>query len=285
MHTIGKKILMLKPEDIKIAPYKPRKYFDRQSLEELTKSISSIGIIQPLIVRKNHKGKYLLISGEKRLRAAVILGLRRVPCVLHNINEQTAIMFSIAENNLRSSLNFYEEVKAINRLITYYGVSKTQLTECLGTKHSALAKKLNRLKLSGEICEKILFSYLGEEFADLLTEIPEFMRDETIDHIANNNLNIKQTENYIRNMLCPKEKIETQLETEQEIKPEKSIIKYSIGDTRIFFNSLKKLVDTLKNSGIDASTHRNETKKYTEYKVRIYKTTDDNPSAEQLKIC
>ena len=281
MHTIGKKILMLKPEDIKIAPYKPRKYFDRQSLEELTKSISSIGIIQPLIVRKNHKGKYLLISGEKRLRAAVILGLRRVPCILHNINEQTAVIFSVAENNLRSPLNFYEEINAINRLITYYSISKTQLTKNLGTKHSALAKKLSRLKLSGDICEKLLFSSLGEEYADLIAEIPEFMRDEILDRIIEEKLSIKQSEDYIRNILCPKEN--------DEIKPEviddKPIIKYSIGDTRIFYNSLKKIVDTLKNSGIDASTHRSETKKYTEYKVRIYKNPDENPSAEQLKIC
>ena len=99
MHTIAeKKLLMLKPDDIIPNANQPRKFFDEYELQTLADSISVSGIIQPLTVRKGESGKYILISGERRLRAAKIAGLRRVPCVLHRTDETTAALYSLVEN-------------------------------------------------------------------------------------------------------------------------------------------------------------------------------------------
>ena len=93
MHTIAdRRILMLKPDDIIPAPHQPRKSFDEYELRVLADSIMANGIIQPLTVRKGDGGKYILISGERRLRAARMAGLRRVPCVLHRTNEMTSAL-------------------------------------------------------------------------------------------------------------------------------------------------------------------------------------------------
>ena len=87
-----KKLIMLRPGEIKLSPNQPRKSFDEYELKLLSDSIRSSGIIQPLSVRKNADGEYELIAGERRLRAAVNAGLRRVPCILHKTDEETAAL-------------------------------------------------------------------------------------------------------------------------------------------------------------------------------------------------
>ena len=128
MHTINdKKILMLRPEELKTSGNQARKSFDPYELKLLAESIASSGIIQPLSVRKTEDGRYELIAGERRLRAAIIAGLRRVPCVLHKTDDATAALYTLTENLQRSNLNFFEEAFGIERLITVYGLSQTEI--------------------------------------------------------------------------------------------------------------------------------------------------------------
>ena len=114
-----KKLVMLKPSEITVTDGQPRKSFDEYELKQLTDSIRSSGIIQPISVRKTESG-YILIAGERRLRAAAAAGLRRVPCVVHKTDEETAALYSIIENMQRSSLTVFEEAEGINRLINEY---------------------------------------------------------------------------------------------------------------------------------------------------------------------
>ena len=109
MHTIShKKLLMLKPEELRVLKNQPRKVFDEYELSLLADSISVNGIIQPLSVRRAVDGKYEIIAGERRYRAALIVGLRRIPCILHNADRQTAAVYSIVENLQRSDLGLFE---------------------------------------------------------------------------------------------------------------------------------------------------------------------------------
>ena len=87
-----KKLVMLKPSEITVTDGQPRKSFDEYELKQLTDSIRSSGIIQPISVRKTESG-YILIAGERRLRAAAAAGLRRVPCVVHKTDEETAALY------------------------------------------------------------------------------------------------------------------------------------------------------------------------------------------------
>ena len=92
-----KKLLMLKPDEIVVSPEQPRKSFDEYELKLLADSILANGIIQPLAVRKKD-GKYEIIAGERRFRAAKMVGIRRIPCVIHSADEQTAAVLALTEN-------------------------------------------------------------------------------------------------------------------------------------------------------------------------------------------
>ena len=143
MHTFAdKKLLMLKPDDIITNPNQPRKSFDEYELQTLADSITANGIIQPLTVRKGEFGKYLLIAGERRLRAAKIAGLRRVPCVLHRTSDLVASLYAITENMQRQDLNYFEEALAIQTLINNFRLTQSEVAVQLGMANSTISNKL-----------------------------------------------------------------------------------------------------------------------------------------------
>lgn len=280
MHTIAeKKLLMLKPDDIIPCAHQPRKNFDGYELKTLADSISVSGIIQPLTVRKGENGKYILISGERRLRAAKIAGLRRIPCVLHRTDEATSALYALTENMQRTDLNFFEEAEAIQRLITDFGLTQSEVAVRLGMANSTISNKLRLLKLSPEIQNRLSAANLTERHARALLRLPAEQRETVLDKIIAEGLGLYQTEELINNILNPDETKEIS-EPEQEIV--KPIRKSAIGDIKLFSNSLSKLLVTMQNAGITANSRKHETDTYIEYKVRIFKNP---PQYDQLKIC
>ena len=276
MHTIShKKLLMLKPEELRVLKNQPRKVFDEYELSLLADSISVNGIIQPLSVRRAVDGKYEIIAGERRYRAALIVGLRRIPCFLHNADRQTAAVYSIVENLQRSDLGLFEEAEALEKLTTVYGMSQSETAAKLGIAQSTLSNKLRILKLDEKIRERIEKARLTERHARALLKIEASRRYDALDYIIANGLTVSQTEEYIESLINPKIK-------KEEIEPTRKI---AIGDVRIFYNSLSKLVDTLQNAGVDAKTRKFENDKYIEYKVRIKKEQMGSNKCKQLKIC
>lgn len=275
MHTFAdKKLLMLKPDDILPNPNQPRKSFDAYELQTLADSITANGIIQPLTVRKGDGGKYLLIAGERRLRAAKLAGLRRVPCVLHRTSELIASLYAITENMQRQDLNYFEEAFAIQSLINDFGLTQGEIAVQLGMANSTISNKLRLLKLSPQIQSRLLSANLTERHARALLRLPTTERDAALDKIIADGLNLAQTESFIENVVNPpKEQIE-------EFKPT-PIRKSAIGDIKLFSNSLAKLIGTMQNAGISANSRKRETDTFVEYKIRILK----NEQATQLKIC
>ncbi|MGN1319674.1 MAG: ParB/RepB/Spo0J family partition protein, partial [Acutalibacteraceae bacterium] len=257
MHTIAeKKLLMLKPDDIITCAHQPRKNFDGYELQTLADSISVSGIIQPLTVRKGENGKYILISGERRLRAAKIAGLRRIPCVLHRTDEATSALYALTENMQRADLNFFEEAEAIQRLITDFGLTQSEVAVRLGMATSTISNKLRLLKLSPEIQNRLSAANLTERHARALLRLPAEQRDSVLDKIIAEGLGLYQTEELINDILNPDETDESS-EPEQEIV--KPIRKSAIGDIKLFSNSLSKLLITMQNAGITANSRKHET--------------------------
>lgn len=278
MYTFSdKKLVMLKPSEIKASPNQPRKSFDEYELKSLSDSIQASGIIQPLIIRKTLDGGYQLIAGERRLKAAMMAGLRRVPCVIHKTDDETAALYSILENLQRSNLTVFEEAEGISRLISEYSISQSEAAARLGISQSGLSNKLRLLNLSDNIKERISSARLTERHARALLKLPEEKREEALDRIIAEGLTVSQTEQYILSIINPKEKPQV---TEQD----EPVRKSAIGDVRLFSNSLSKLLSTLQNSGIDAKSRKYETEKYIEFKVRIRKGSDSD-RFKQLKIC
>lgn len=281
MHTIvDKKLLMLKPEEIRISARQPRKHFDEYSLRLLADSIAASGILQPIAVRRTCMGDYELIAGERRLRAAKMAGLRRIPCILHRTDSETAALYSILENLQRADLTIFEEAEAINRLIEEYGISQAEAAARLGIAQSTLSNKLRLLHLNEILRERIVATGLTERHARALLRLPDERRMEVLDHVIAHSLTLRQMEDYIFNLLNPPYEKEDSLPIQEE--PTR---KFSIGDIRLFSNSLSKLLETLQNAGIDASSRKVENEKYIEYKIRIQKDSLQGGHCRQLKIC
>lgn len=270
---------MLKPDDILPYPNQPRKTFDSYELQSLADSIAANGIIQPLTVRKIDKDKYLLIAGERRLRAAKMAGLRRVPCILHRTNDLVASLYAITENMQRCDLNCFEEAAAIQTLITEHRLTQSEVAIRLGMATSTVSNKLRLLKLSQEIQERILLAGLTERHARALLRLSAEQRTAALDKIIAEGLNLSQTEELINNILNPLP------QKAEGLVAEKPVRKAAIGDIKLFSNSLSKLLCTMQNAGITANSRKSETEKYIEYKVRIFKTQPETPEYSQLKIC
>ncbi len=274
MRTIAeRKLLMLKPKDINADNIGSRTNFDEYELSRLAESISENGIIEPISVRKTTDG-YFLIAGYRRLQAAKMAGLRRIPCVVHRADSALALVLSITENIQRTDLHFFEMAQAIDRLIKESGITQAEAATRLSISQSALCNKLRLLKLDESQRQSIVAASLTERHARALLRLPEDTRKDALERIIAEGMSIKQTEDYINERLTPKES------TEEKIAPTR---KAAIGDTRIFANSIGKLISTIQNAGFEAYSRRSETEKYIEYRVRINKAPPEKYT--QLKIC
>ncbi len=280
MHTIAdKKILMLKPCEIKITQSFRSDKSDTYSLYSLAQSIKSIGIITPLNVAKSDDGSFILISGERRLLAAKAVGLRRVPCILHKAKSELLALFTLCENLQRENLDFFKEAEYIKQIITKYNLSQEEVALTLGTDKNTLLEKLRLLRLEENLRLVIKECDLTEAHSRSLLRLPPDKRDNALETIIKNNLDPFKTDEYITSLLSEKQ-IKPTIQAE---KP--PVRKSAIGDIRLFGNSLNKLTKTLNDGGIDAYIKRIENERFIEYKVRIIKEEMPKISAEQLKIC
>ena len=282
MHTIGeKRIRMLNPRNIKRQQFAVRKDFDLNKLNLLRDSIAASGVLQPILVRRLKKGTYQLISGSRRLQAALMAGLRRVPCVIHNANDDTAVLYSLAENIGSQALSFFDEAAAIDYLLSKKRWSYSQVSAYLGISQTELNRKLQVLRLDERLAKRISEAGLSESHALALLNLPKECRGMALQKIIDEDLSSAKAEKYIFSILNPP----IVKEEEEQPTPEKAVRKFSIGDTKMFSNSLVKLVDTLRAGGVTVNFRKSESDTHTEYKIRIKKVTTDSEEPLQLKIC
>lgn len=281
MHTIAKKkLLMLKPENIVSNPNKPRRDFDQRQLEELCRSISQNGIIQPLIVTQHIGANYMLVSGERRLMAAKQIHLRRIPCIVHKADKTSLAIYGITENTSVSPLDFFEEADAIRNILQSSSITQSELAIRLGISKTALNHKLRLLRLSPDIQKKILEAGLSEGVARALLKLNEKDRELALQTIIAESLSWQQAEDFTDRLLFPV------FEKTEEPPKEKQILrKRAIGDVKLFANSLSKLIISMKNSGVETYMKRQETERYIEFRVRIIKNDTAPQTIEQLRIC
>lgn len=255
---------------IKIRPNRaqPRKMFNEDELSALSRSIAENGILQPLTVRKISAAEYELIAGERRLRAAVIAGLRKVPCIVVRCSEKESAIYALLENLQRADLGIFEEARGIARLIRRYGLTQEQAALRLGKSQSTVANKLRLLRLTEEEQEWIVKAGLSERHARALLRMDdESTRREALSRVVTDSLNVKQTEHLVGILL------------QSTPKPEKSKgnSKAVIKDVRIFLNTINKAIDTMRLSGIDAQSNKTDTNDFIEYTIRIPKSKIYSP--------
>lgn len=279
LQMVKSKIVMLRPDEIKSCGLGPRRFFHDSELFSLSESIRQNGIIQPLIVRKSRAGGYELIAGERRLRAAITVGLRRIPCVVCFADSCQGALYALNENLHRSNLNFFEQAQAIVQIINDFGIERSRLAVQLGMTETALREKLYLLKIDKKHREKIINAGLTENHAKALLLLDEQLRGKAIDYIILNELSASAAEEYIERLINPP-KIK---ENPPERKP---IRKMAVCDIKIFANSINKLVGAMVDSGIAATSRRKENDKYIEYTIKINKSSlNSEDSVCQLRIC
>ncbi len=252
------RVMHLRVEDIRPNPHQPRVVFHPEELRALSDSIRQNGILQPLTVRQCGE-HYELIAGERRLRAAKLAGLRTVPCIVMEINDRNSAILALVENIQRQDLNYFEEAAALERLITYYGMTQEDAAVQLGRAQSTVANKLRLLRLTERERNYILENQLTERHARALLKLssPD-ERMAVLEKVTKLGLNVEKTEQYIEEKIGRAK--------EQENFRKRSVL---FRDIRLFTNTIQKAVETMQAAGIAAEVHKLQADTYTEYRIRI----------------
>jgi ParB family chromosome partitioning protein len=205
-------------ESIEANPYQPRTTFDEQSLEELAVSIRKLGIVQPLTVREVGSGRYQLIAGERRLRAARRAGLTHVPAYIRTADDQAMLELALVENIQREDLDAVEVAISFQRLIEECKLTQEQLSDRVGKQRSTVANYLRLLKLPAEIQLGIKNKHLMMGHARTLINIEDPKRQINIFYkIIDGELSVRQAEELVRQLQSEKVKDPGKLEKKKKL--------------------------------------------------------------------
>ena len=243
----SQRVLYLPVDYIVPNPNQPRTMFVREGLEELADSIAEHGILQPLSVREVH-GRYQLISGERRLRAARMVGLSTVPCILVAASDTESALLALVENLQRRDLDFLEEAVALRRLIVQHGLSQEEAARKVGKSQSAVANKLRLLKLAPEVLEAVKEGGLSERHARSLLRLPAEQRLEAARYMAQNQLTVAKAEAYVDKLISPP----------PPPQPPKKEPVYHIRDVRFFLNTIDRSVRLMQSAGVRATSQQDK---------------------------
>ena len=219
-------------------PYQPRKNFDDAALEDLSASIAQYGVLQPLLVSPAEDGRYMLIAGERRLRASKMAKLAEVPVIISEYTSQQIAEIALIENLQREDLHYLEEAEGYEKLMNQFHITQEAMAARVGKKQSTIANKLRLLRLSVPVRKVLMDAELSERHARALLKLPDDeKRLEVLETIVAKNFSVRQTEEYINKLLDGK----------SEEKRKRMVI---VNDVRIYLNSIKQVVDAVKTAGI-----------------------------------
>lgn len=182
----------------------PRKHFDEDALSELADSIKQFGIIEPLVVVKR-KGFYELIAGERRWRAARLAGLKEVPVVIKDYNDQEIVEIALIENIQREDLNPIEEAHAYSRLIKEFNLKQDEVAERVSKSRTTITNSLRLLKLTEKVQQMLIDDMLTTGHVRALISIEDStLQYETALYIFDKKLSVRETEAYVKKVLSGK---------------------------------------------------------------------------------
>jgi ParB family chromosome partitioning protein len=224
-------------------PYQPRKEFESEALSELADSIRQYGVLQPLLVAPGKDGTYILIAGERRLRASIMAGLGTVPVIVSEYTTQQIAEIALIENLQRKDLHYLEEAEGYEKLVNTFHLTQESMAIRVGKKQSTIANKLRLLRLPVSVRNKLHDSKLTERHARVLLKLEnEETQKAVLQKVLKGNLNVRQTEALVEKTLKENGKLDKK-------KPRIVIV----NDVRIYLNSIREIMETVKTSGIPAS--------------------------------
>lgn len=241
-------------------PEQPRKIFTDSELGELTNSIREFGVLQPLLVKKTEGRKFILIAGERRLRAAKLAGLSRVPVIIKELQESEAALIALVENVQREDLNFLEEAKAYKKLMDDFNLTQGEIAKRVSKQQSTISNKIRILSLPEELQQMLMTNKLTERHARALLKLTEESdRKKVLNRVIDNNLNVKQTEKLVEDVIASKEKANRK-------KNKINYISY-----KIYLNTIRKAFNQVKTVEKGARFIENDQGEFMEVKILIPK--------------
>lgn len=236
------RIIQVPVADVQPNPYQPRKHFDPEALADLAHSISLYGVLQPLLVALRTEGGYMLIAGERRLRAAKLANVSTVPVIVSEYTSQQIAEIALIENLQREDLHYLEEADGYEKLMTQFQLTQESMASRVGKKQSTIANKLRLLKLTDNVRTLLKRENLTERHARALLRLPEEQDQlSVIGEILKNGLNVRQTETYVEHYL-------EENQHAGRLKKTKRLM--IIQDVRIYLNSIKQIAKSMEGSGI-----------------------------------
>ncbi|MCL2739909.1 MAG: ParB/RepB/Spo0J family partition protein [Oscillospiraceae bacterium] len=299
------KVLNLNVNQILSNPNQPRTTFAQQDILELAQSIKEFGLLQPITVRKVRAG-FELIAGERRLRACKMIGIEHIPAIVMEMDNSKSSTYALIENLQRKDLSYLEEAEGYYNLITNFGLTQDEIAKKIGKSQAAIANKLRVLKLSDAVKKNLISASLTERHARALLKLnTDELQLYAIAGICGRGLNVKQTEEYVEEILqaeemaqeldaaaqadnirhydfipdCPHDvgaaisrpNFEGQhaslTPNPYTLTPDSA--KGAIHDVRVFAQTIARAVDMLNRGGIKAETDQNQTDSFVEYKIKI----------------
>ena len=248
------KVLQIEVALIRPNTSQPRQDFDSDAIVKLADSIRQYGILQPLTVRKTQNEeqyRYELIAGERRLRAAKMLGLARVPCLLIDVDDEVSAELALVENMLRENLGMFEQAAAFATLSEKYGLTQEEIAQKMSLSQSAVANKIRLLKLSPEERKKIGDANLTERHARAFLRISnKTTRMEAISRVIKEKMNVAETEKYVSEILGA----EAAAKEKKKPEPKKSVILTS----ELVCNNIDRYLEKLQSVSDLVSVDRKE---------------------------
>ena len=183
----------------------PRKYFDKEALEQLANSILENGLLQPILVREYGDSRYQIIAGERRFRASKLAGLSEIPAIVLDKDDRKTAEIALIENVQREDLNPIEEAMGYKALADDYGMTQEELSEKVGKSRSAIANSMRLLDLPDEILTLVASKELSAGHARTLLGVKD--RDDMIllaQHVVENDISVRVLEEEVKRINKPK---------------------------------------------------------------------------------
>ena len=198
-------ILRVPIDMIEPKPYQPRMSFDQEALDELADSIRTLGLIQPITVRRKEGGRYQIISGERRFRACQQAGMDMMPAYIRDTNDQGMLEMAIVENIQRENLDPIEVALSYQRLIEECSLTQEQMAIRVGKKRASVTNSLRLLKLPAKIQHDLKVGLLSVGHAKVLLGVDDTNLQEYLcDLVIKEGMSVRQLEEKIRKMAQPK---------------------------------------------------------------------------------
>lgn len=202
----------IKLDSIEVNPYQPRTHFDEQALQDLAQSIRTYGLIQPVTVRPIENGKYQLISGERRFRAAKLAGLTEIPAFVRTVDDVQSVQMALVENIQRSDLNAIEVALCYQLLIDECHLKQEELSDKLGKDRSTISNYLRLLKLASETQIAVRDKKISMGHARALVVVEdEELQNKIVREIIRDGLSVRQTETLVKKYLSDSQNKKTKV--------------------------------------------------------------------------